>query len=137
MGIFIVFLLQSTWFVAWMAIDQSRIEATRNGCFPCIKHKATENQDEAVCNGSEKSVMIQSNCGKVKKMGKSFTDNVNFDAYAKILLKTPVQAVVILITLTILAISLWGNVELRQEFDPMWFLPRDSYLARWSQMNKR
>ena len=31
-----VFLMQTTWFVAWLTVDQYRIEAQRDGCFPCL-----------------------------------------------------------------------------------------------------
>ena len=32
-----VFVLQTTWFVAWMAIDQRRIDERRNGFIPCLR----------------------------------------------------------------------------------------------------
>jgi len=38
-GIGAIYLLQSSWFIAWFTIDQVRIEARRNAIFPmCIKH---------------------------------------------------------------------------------------------------
>ena len=46
-----------------------------------------------------------------------------------------VKAVIICITLVILGFSIWGNIELRQEFNPVWFLPPDSYLAQWHKYN--
>lgn len=30
-----------------------------------------------------------------------------------------------------LGITIYGNTLLRQEFDPMWFLPSDSYMAEY------
>ena len=45
------------------------------------------------------------------------------------------KAVIIVLTLVILGFSVWGNVLLRQEFNPNWFLPPDSYLAQWHQQN--
>lgn len=43
----------------------------------------------------------------------------------------------LVLTSVILAFTLWGNYELRQEFDPMWFIPKESYLSRWNQMNEK
>lgn len=33
-----VFILQSSWFVAWLTLDEKRIEGKRNGFFPWIAH---------------------------------------------------------------------------------------------------
>ena len=41
-----------------------------------------------------------------------------------------------LVTLLLLAISVWGNTQLRQEFNPVWFLPAESYLAQWHKYNQ-
>lgn len=45
------------------------------------------------------------------------------------------KVVIILVTLAILGVSLWGNILLRQEFNPIWFLPQESYLAQWHKYN--
>lgn len=60
-----------------------------------------------------------------------------FQIYGIYLLKWPSQIFVLALTSALLAVSLWGNYELRQEFDPMWFLPKESYLSRWNQMNEK
>jgi hypothetical protein len=44
---------------------------------------------------------------------------------------------VLLVTAVLLGVSVWGNVLLRQEFDPMWFLPKDSYLSLYVQQNDK
>jgi len=41
------------------------------------------------------------------------------------------QIVVFLFTFTMLGVNIWGNTELRQEFNPIWFLPQDSYLFQY------
>ena len=38
---------------------------------------------------------------------------------------------VLLLTLAIFGVSVYGNFYLRHEFDPMMFLPQDSYLMRF------
>jgi hypothetical protein len=34
-----IFILQTSWFVAFLALDEKRIEEKRNGLIPCISHK--------------------------------------------------------------------------------------------------
>ena len=67
----------------------------------------------------------------LKKTQTSYVDR-SFDVYSKILLKPVSQGIVLIVTLGLLGVSVWGNVELRQEFDPMWFLPKTSYLGQWN-----
>ena len=42
-GIVAIYFFQCTFFVAWMSIDQRRIEQNRNGCLPCYVHKDSGN----------------------------------------------------------------------------------------------
>ena len=60
-----------------------------------------------------------------------------FTKYGKILVKLPTKIGVILVTLAIFSVSIWGNILLKQKFDPMWFLPLDSYLSIWHFNNER
>lgn len=141
MGILIVYILQSTWFVALLSLDQvrrlftrrqkllyflsqRRIVARRNGFLPCYKHSHAPTSTEA-------NDVVTSN-----EEGKGDILPAAFYHFGQSLLKTPAQVFVAAFTLGLLALSVWGNVELRQEFNPMWFLPRDSYLAQWSQKNE-
>ena len=41
------------------------------------------------------------------------------------------QAVVLLVTLGFLGLGTWGTLSIRQEFDPVLFLPGDSYLRKF------
>jgi hypothetical protein len=60
-----------------------------------------------------------------------------FQYYGNILTLVPVKVFVLILTSIILGFSVWGNVLLRQEFDPMWFLPKDSYLSLFVEQNDR
>ena len=40
------------------------------------------------------------------------------------------------VMLLLLALSVWGNTQLRQEFNPVWFIPPESYLAKWFAANE-
>jgi len=112
-GLIVVYILQATWFVAWFSIDQRRIEDQRNGTLMCIKHK-----DFKPNKFSQKNVL-----------------QTIFKSIANLIVKKVVKCLIILLTLVILGFSIWGNIELRQEFNPVWFLPPDSYLAQWHKYN--
>ena len=106
-------MFQATWFVAWFSIDQRRIEQKRNGTLPCFKHKNFKPNEF-----SQKNILQSI-----------------FKAIAKVIVTPTMKVVIILVTLAILGVSLWGNILLRQEFNPIWFLPQESYLAQWHKYN--
>jgi hypothetical protein len=106
--------LQCTFFVAWMSLDQKRLESHRNGCCPCYKHK------DYTPNAIAKKNISQS----------------VFDAYGSLLMKTPVKIGLLVFTAALTGLGIWGNLLLEQRFDPTWFLPPDSYLARWFNANQ-
>jgi len=114
-GIIVVYVLQATWFFAWFSLDQRRIEANRNGSIPCFVHKNyTPN------SFSQKNVLET----VFKKLG-------------NIIMIPSVKILILLSTLGLFGVSVWGNILLRQEFNPIWFLPPDSYLAQWHQYNAK
>ena len=54
-----------------------------------------------------------------------------FAAYARNLTKWPAKAAVAAATTGLVVASLYGNCFLEHEFDPLHFLPKDSYLMRF------
>ena len=114
-GLIVVYLLQATWFVAWFSLDQRRIEAGRNGSLICYTHKNFQPN-----KFSQKNVL-----------------QTIFKSLAKAVVTLPVKVAIIAVSTVLLAISLWGNVLLRQEFNPIWFLPPESYLAQWHLHNSQ
>ena len=109
-GIAAVYFFQATFFVAWFSLDQRRLEDHRQGILWCWKVKNwTPNQ-----------------CSQ-KDLCQSFFS----DIYAKYLLKLPVKIVVLLLTAVLLSVSVWGLSNLRQDFNPIWFLPQSSYLFQF------
>ena len=111
-GLCSIFLLQITWFVAWMALDERRINSGRNGLFPCIVHK-----------DFKPSISSQSNYGDmiVKK-------------YAMVLSSSIFKFLVILFTLTLLLFGIWGSILIKQKFDVALLLPSDSYPREFLSM---
>jgi len=112
-GLIVVYILQATWFVAWFSLDQRRIEDQRNGSLICFKHKNFKPN-----KFSQKNIL-----------------QTIFKSIANVIVLKPVKGLIICLTLVILGFSVWGNIELRQEFNPVWFLPPDSYLAQWHKYN--
>ena len=98
-----------------MAIDQKRVEASRNACFPCYKHRDW-NPNLRITKDYSKLI---------------------FNGYGKFLMKTPSKVCVILLTMMITALAVWGNINLEQRFDPAWFLPPDTYLSKFVATYKK
>ena len=114
-GITATYFFQCTFFLAFLSLDQRRINDQRNGCFPCIKHTNwTPNQFSQ------------------REFCRSF-----FRGLGNLITKPFVKGIVILVTVVITAFAIWGNVEMKQEFDPVLFLPPDSYLFQWFKYVKK
>ena len=98
------------------------MDANRNGFLFCIKHKPDAKTGCLGGAGPYDQMMVLNNA---------------FAAYAEFLMKLPTKIGVVVLTLLLLSVSIWGNVLLKQKFDPMWFLPLDSYLMQWSRANEQ
>ncbi|XP_071523040.1 patched domain-containing protein 3-like isoform X2 [Panulirus ornatus] len=109
-GIAAVYFFQATFFVAWFALDQRRLEDNRHGIIWCWKLKNwTPNQ-----------------CSQ-KDICQTFFSEV----YGKFLFRLPSKIAVLIVTMALLAVSGWGLSNLQQEFNPIWFLPQSSYLFKF------
>ncbi|XP_045125930.1 protein patched homolog 3-like [Portunus trituberculatus] len=107
-GIVSVYFFQATFFVACLTLDQRRLEDRRHGLFWCWKMSPE---------------WSPSGCSQRDLCNEFFSR-----FYAKFLLHPAVRVIVILWTSALFFASTWGLTNLRQEFDPIWFLPQDSYL---------
>jgi len=105
-GLGSIYLLQVSWFIAWMSLDESRIAGGGDGVLPCIVHQ--QNQDDG-CPKKEDVSWV------VKK-------------YSSLLSSLVFKIAVISSTLGMLCVGVWGSLNIRQEFDPTLLLPADSYL---------
>ena len=115
-GIVATFLFQSTFFLAWFSLDQRRQESGRNACCCCYVHHGYQ---PPTSEETHQSCMLRS-----------------FRAVGKIITKKSSKIVVIVITLVLFSVGIWGNILLKQEFDPTWFIPQETYLAKWFRLNK-
>ena len=108
-GLGSIYLLQISWFVAWMSLDERRISTGRDGLLMCIVHK-----------DFKPSKCSQQNFG-----------DVVVKKYAQLLSSVIFKCLVTVFTLGMLAVGIWGSVLIRQKFDPVLLLPSDSYLREW------
>ncbi|XP_066977842.1 LOW QUALITY PROTEIN: patched domain-containing protein 3-like [Macrobrachium rosenbergii] len=109
-GIASIYFFQATFFVAWLSLDQRRLEDHRHGLFWCWKIKDWRP------NACSRQRFCQRFFGK---------------PYARLFLNLPMKIIILLLTLGIIAVSGWGLANLRQEFNSIWFLPQESYLYKF------
>ena len=114
-GISAIYIYQATIFTAALSIDQRRIESRRNGLIPCIKHK----------DWSPNSVSQR-----------NFAQEY-FAKYGELLSYWPAKLTVLALTLGLASCGVWGLTQLRQEFNPIWFIPPESYLSKWFTANEK
>ena len=114
-GLAAIFLLQVTWFLAWMTLDEQRVAAGRDGVLPCVLHG----------QGSQGLV-----CVPQRRGGWSVASVYNVLLASKVF-----RACIILITLGIFGVGAWGWSMMKMKFDPVLLLPGDTYLRRWIETN--
>ncbi|KAK4313031.1 hypothetical protein Pmani_015553 [Petrolisthes manimaculis] len=112
-GILAVYLMQATFFMAWLVMDEKRLEENRNGLVWFVKH-----QD-----------WTPSSCSQVDLMKTFFKK-----WFTPFILSTPVRVIVIFGTGCLVTTSIWATMQLKQEFNPMWFIPSSSYLYKTFQV---
>ncbi|XP_045592729.1 patched domain-containing protein 3 isoform X2 [Procambarus clarkii] len=109
-GIATLYVFQATFFVAWFTLDQTRLEDKRNGLIWCYQHK----------NWTPNSCSQRDLC-------QTFFDKM----YSRVLLMKPIKVAVLAVTAVMFGASVWGVTNLRQEFNPVWFIPQSSYLFQF------
>ncbi|XP_058809233.1 NPC intracellular cholesterol transporter 1-like isoform X2 [Phymastichus coffea] len=110
-GVFVTFVLQVTFFVAFFTLDCRRVEEKRNGVLPCIKH---ENYVHTITDAEH-------------NISWRLIDKL----YTNVVLTLPGKMAVIIITTAFATFGGLGSYQLEQWFDPIWFLPRESYLSEF------
>ncbi|XP_055956287.1 patched domain-containing protein 3 [Patella vulgata] len=116
LGIFALYILQSTFFVACLAIDARRRQAHRNACICCYKH---QNYKPNSC--SQKAFLP-----------------VFFEKYfGPFLMKLPVKIIVMLIVAILVGVNLWRFILLKQDFNLTNYIPSDSYAYDYAKAKER
>ena len=107
-----IYLLMMTWFVAWLTLDQRRVEKKRNGLIPCITHKSYEPSTE---------------------FGDKLTNKV-LDIYTTLLTSTVLRILVIVCCLTFFGFGIYGWISIDQVFYFYKLAPSDSYLTKYRKI---
>jgi len=110
LGLAAIYLLQISWFTAWLSLDEARIQAGRNSIVPCISVSKSE---------------------EVKSETRRWVRTI----LSTLLPSSIYKMVVLFVTLAILSFGAWGVTGMRQRFDPFLLIPQDSYLAEFIQVN--
>ncbi|XP_061175023.1 protein patched homolog 1-like isoform X2 [Saccostrea echinata] len=106
-GILGLFGLSTTFFLAAFTLDIMRTEQGRNACICCYKHKP----DYKPNNCSQRNLF-----------------NIFLrKCYTPVLLKLPVKIVVVVISVALLGLNIYGFYSLKQDYNENWFFPTDSY----------
>ena len=113
-AIAIIFIFQSSWFIAWMVLDQHRIQQRRDGFLPFLVH-----EDWVPPKWSQKD----------------FGGNI-MRRVALLFQSYIFQSVIILLTIGMCAMGIWGSYHLQVDYDPITLLPKDSYLRLWIDQNE-
>jgi len=107
--------LQVSWTVAWLALDQRRIEMNKHGIFPCIT--LPESESESFNEESD--------------LSSDESEDKIINKYANLFKYWPFKLLVLLLTGGLLSLGVYGSVHIVQRFDPNRMLPSDSYLSKW------
>ena len=111
-----IYLLQASWFVACLSLDEKRIKDKRNAfCPSCVKYPESWEPSES----------SQKQLGKVFLM--KYSKLLNFQVY---------KVFVLLLSLLACGAGLWGTINIRTQFDPSLLLPPHSYLLDWISTHK-
>ena len=111
-----IYLLQASWFVACLSLDEKRIKDKRNAfCPSCVKYPESWQPSES----------SQKQFGKVFLM--KYSKLLNFQVY---------KIFVLLLSLLACGAGLWGTINIRTKFDPSLLLPSHSYLLDWIRTHK-
>ncbi|XP_046328844.2 protein patched homolog 1-like isoform X1 [Haliotis rufescens] len=109
-GILGLYIMQTVFFTACLAVDLQRVSGMRDACCCCYKHK---NWQPNKCSQTELIPLF------FKKVQGPF------------LSKLPVKIIVLILTLGIFAANVYGLINLKQDFDSSWFLPSDGYAFKF------
>ena len=115
-GIAATYILQITWFTAWLSLDTGRINSNRDGCFPCCLQYGSD--------------------WKPTQLIKYNISEFIMKKYSSLLSSNLYRLAALILTATIFSFGVYGAVTIRQEFDETKMLPADSYLRKWFNTQK-
>ena len=115
LGIAAIYVLQLTWFVAWLVVDEKRRQKQTSYCNEVVGKCQEKLQLPFVCTSTKFNIS--------EKLWPSISRLLDFKAY---------HSIIIAIGIGCLGIGIWGCCTIRQEIDLSRFYPSDSYLSKWA-----
>lgn len=111
-----IYLLQASWFVACLSLDEKRIKERRNALCPaCIKYPDTWEPSKSSQKQYAKRIISH---------------------YARLLSSQIYKIFILFLTLSGCGVGLWGAINMRTKFDPSLLLPPHSYLLDWIKTHR-
>ena len=119
-GVLAVYFFQLTIFAGSLALDTRRLMQQRNGWCLCIKHKNTD--IDSLLNNTSSTDSLSHRC---------------FGFLADVILSVPGVVGVLTLSSVVLGVGIWQASLLRQEFQPIWFLPTNTYLRQYFEASSQ
>ncbi|XP_048761748.2 protein patched homolog 1-like isoform X1 [Ostrea edulis] len=116
LGILALFILQSTFFVACLTLDQKRIEAQRDAILCCVAYKSFE----------------PNKCSQKNFLALAFKKYLG-----PFFMRTPVKVIVMIVTFSLLGVNIYGFYHLKQDFDLVMYIPSDSYAHQFAKAQEK
>ena len=117
-----IYLLQLSWFSAWLGLDERRREAGRSSLLPCLLHPQSSKPSQAGVGGALSSARVRLRVVSV---------------YERLSRSPLYKALVITVAAALLSCGILGWSRIVQKFDPTLLLPAESYLRQWLQLNSQ
>ena len=106
-GLGSIYLLQISWFVAWLVLDEQRVSTQSNALLPCVRHK------------DYKPDLYRDNTSLFVRK------------YSSLLSSSLFKFIILLIASCLFATGIWGSILIKQKFEPQLLLPSNSYLRKF------
>ena len=104
MSVSLLLLLQVTWFVALLTLDERRVENHRNGCCCCLVSARHREKQEGEEGREETQQNDHTKLGVISRL---------FGWISEKLILWPVKVLVLLTCLTLLSLGLYGITKLK------------------------
>ena len=137
-------------------MDEKRKLAQKNAFLPCISYKNIIGQKNAKVDSGDVSEQkpishddhsdIQCKCDESSSIlnttnklcfnNKKTVLDFILSYYGKLLANITTQIVVVAFTIFLLVVSIYGNTQLREDFDPHIFLPHNSSVKTWLKLHQ-
>ena len=116
-GILAIYVLQLTWFTAWLTIDTRRINSKRNACIPCCwKHPEDWNPLQITTVNYKQTIQ---------------------ETYLQLLDSDLYRMCVYIVTVSALGVGTYGLITMQTHFDETKLLPPGSYVGKWYDSHKK